>query len=314
MSLLVNLVIIIISSIVLIKAVKLFIHSSSRIAHTFHISGYTISFLLIAIATSLPETVVGITSALEQNPILSFGNALGSNIALLTIIVAVPGILNSGIHTHSIFKSKDIYYTALFSLFALALSLDGKLNWIDGTALLIGYAIYIIVVLRRSSPLENLLHTFEHTNVWKQFVFFVFSLGLLLIASEGIVRSAINLSLDLNLKLGFIGLTLTALGTSLPEIAYAIGAVRDRKENEIMGDVIGSIVANSTLVLGVTAIIHPIIMDGTVLGVSTNIFLILALSLFLVFSKTREKIDRNESIVLLIVYAAFVFFEFLAQR
>jgi len=313
MSLLVNLGIIAISSIVLIKAVKLFIHSSSRIAHTFHISGYTISFLLVAIATSLPEAVVGITSALEQNPILSFGNALGSNIALLTIIVAIPGILNSGIHTHAIFKSKDIYYTALFSLFALALSLDGTLNWVDGTALLIGYVIYIVVVLRRSSPLETLVQTFEHTNVWKQFVFFVFSLGLLLLASEGIVRSAINLSVDLSLNLGFIGLTIAAIGTSLPEIAYAIGAVKDDKENEIMGDVIGSVVANSTLVLGITAIIHPIKMNGSLMGISSNIFMILALSLFLIFAKTREKIDRKEAVALVAFYLIFVVFEYFVQ-
>jgi cation:H+ antiporter len=313
MSFVVNILIIILSSVVLIKAVSLFIDSSTKIAHTLNISGYTVSFLLVAIATSLPETVVGVTSAVQGKSILSYGNALGSNIALLTVVVAIPGLMNSGIKTRAIFQSNDIYYTAFFSLLALLLSLDGVLSRTDGLALLIGYSIYSVSVLRRGSPIERLIHTFERTNIWKQAFLFIGSLALLLLASEGIVRGALNISLELKLALGFVGLTLTALGTSLPEIAYAIGAVKKSQESEVLGDVVGSVVANSTLVLGITSLVAPIVMSNSNLGISSNIFMVLAVLLFLTFSKTKGRLDRRESFILIMVYILFVGVEYYLQ-
>jgi cation:H+ antiporter len=309
----INIGLILISSLILIKAVSMFIRSASKIAHHFKISGYTISFLLVAIATSLPETVVGITSAIEKNPILSYGNALGSNIALLTIIVAIPGLINSGIKTREIYRTHDIYYTALFSLLALSMSLDGQISRMDGVALLVSYIIYIVAVLRRSHGIESLFDTLERINIWKQAVFFTVSLVLLLIASEGIVKGAINLSSSLGLGLAFVGLTVTAIGTSLPEIAYAIRAVKDNKENEILGDVIGSVVANSTLVLGITAVIYPIKLPSLGMSISSIMFLLISLLLFLIFASTKRRLERFETVILFTLYLVFVAVEFFLQ-
>jgi cation:H+ antiporter len=311
---LINLSIIIISSVVLIKAVTLFIRSTAKIAHHFKISGYTISFLLIAIATSLPETVVGITSALEGNPVLSYGNALGSNIALLTIIVAIPSLINSGLKTREIYRTHDIYYTALFSLLALVLSLDGTLSRIDGIALLVSYTIYILAVLRRSHGIESLFDSLERINIWKEFVLFTIALILLLVASDGIVTSAVNLSQALGLGLAFIGLTLTAIGTSLPEIAYSIGAVKSHKENDVLGDVIGSVVANSTLVLGITSVIHPITLPSLELSISSVSFMLVSLLLFLVFASTNRRLEKYEAFILVNIYVLFVIVEYFIQR
>lgn len=296
----------------------MFISSSSKIAHHFKISGYTISFLLVAIATSLPETVVGITSALEGNPILSYGNAMGSNIALLTVIIAIPGILNSGIKTREIFRTNDIYYTALFSLMSLSLTLDGSLSRIDGAALVVAYVVYITVVLRRSHGLESIFDALERVNVWKEAVFFAISLVILLGASEGIVRGAENVSLLLGLSLGFVGLTLTAIGTSLPEIAYAVGAVKEDKEKEVLGDVIGSVVANSTLVLGITSLIYPIDIFSSKMGAGGNYLLIafmaFTLLTFLRFMKTERRLDKKESIILFLLYLVFIVLQYNTAR
>jgi cation:H+ antiporter len=291
----------------------MFIQSAAKVAHHFKISGYTISFLLVAIATSLPETVVGITSALEKNPVLSYGNALGSNIALLTIIVAIPGLINSGLKTREIYRTHDIYYTALFSLLALSMSLDGQISRIDGIALLVSYIIYIMAVLRRSRGLESLFDSLERINIWKEIVFFTVSLVLILVSSQGIVTSALNLSASLGLGLAFVGLTITAMGTSLPEIAYAVGAVKNNKENEILGDVIGSVVANSTLVLGITALIYPIKLPSLSMSISSIIFLLVSLLLFLIFASTKRRLERFEAVVLFTLYIVFIVVEFFIQ-
>jgi len=151
----------------------------------------------------------------------------------------------------------------------------------------------------------------EKTNLWKESVLFLISLGLLLGASEGIVRSAVDIGINLDVSLGFIGLTITALGTSLPEIAFVIGIMNTHgDEDEIMGDVVGSIVANSTLVLGTAAVIYPINLGKSNFGFSTILIIISTMLLFLAFSKSDEKIDKKEALALLFIYFLFVGLEY----
>lgn len=309
-----NIVILIISALVISRAIKVFINSSTKLAQLLNISEYTISFLVISIATSLPELVVAITSGLKQNSILSYGDAIGSNLALLTLVMAIPILAGHSISTKDIIKSNDIYYSAFFLTLALVMALDGTITRIDGGALIIGYFYYSSSVLKRGTVLEQLLDNFkrEKTNVWKEGVLFIFSLVLLLAASQGIVSSAIDISTNLNVSLGFVGLTITALGTSLPEIAFVLSIMKDSHSNkdEIMGDVVGSVVANSTLVLGTAALIYPIKLGGTRFGLSTIMIILSTLLLFLAFSKTDEKIDKREAVALLVVYAIFISLEY----
>lgn len=315
MSTVTTLTFIAIASLVLIQAVKLFISSSSKIARHMGISAYTISFLLVAIATSLPEMVVGVTSAIEGNPMLSFGNAIGSNVALITLVVALPVLLSreGGISTRSILHSKDAYYSMFFSLLPIALLVDGALTRLDGAILLAAYLFYFVIVWRRSSKVERILEQFEDTNIWKEGIFFIFSLGLLLASSEVIVQSASNLSIQLGWGLTFVGLTITALGTSLPEIAYTVGAVRSRNQQGLLGDVVGSVVANSTIVLGLTAVIHPIEITNGKMSFSSLFLLVFIMLFFLRFSRTKEKIDKFEALTLLLLYIAFVVGEYYLQ-
>ena len=289
---------------------RLFIDSTSKIAQFYNISGYTISFFLVAVATSLPEMMVSVTSALEKNPILAYGNVLGSNVALLTLVVAIPGLIGKGISTRKIFRSKDIYFTILFSVLAIALGWDKVFGKLDGFILLAAYVIYIFAILKERTPLERLFAKFSKVNIWKQSIVFLFSLTLLLISSQGIVRGALYISESLKLNLVFIGLTITAIGTSLPEIAFVISESKNGSQEEIMGDVVGSVVANTSLVLGLAAIIHPIKLYNGNVGFTSLGFLIVSLILFFVFSKTKKRLDKKESFVLFLLYIVFLIVEF----
>lgn len=306
-------VIIVVSSLILIKAVALFISSSSKLAKHIGISEFTISFLLVAIATSLPETIVGVTSAIQENPILSYGNAVGSNVALVTLIIALPIILGSRISTRFIIHSKDIYYSTFFAFMPLMLAVDGTITQLDGLILLVSYIFYSLTILKRSHGTERILETFDKTNVYKELFIFIISLVLLLGASEGIVRSAISISESMGWALGFVGVTLTAVGTSLPEIAYALGASKKNQQDEILGNIIGSVVANSTFVLGLTSMISPIKLKGSNFGASTIFFLILSMLFFLKFTKSKERLDKQEAIILLSIYIIFVLVQYKLQ-
>lgn len=308
-----SLLVIIVASVLLIKAVEIFIESTSKIASRFGISEYTISFLMVGLGTSLPEVLVGISSAIQKEPILSFGNALGSNLALLTLIVSLPILFVSQISTRSILHTKDAYFSVLFSLLPLALAVDGVLTRSDGVFLLFSYAFYSAIVVKRSHGIERFMQKIEDVNLGKEITFSIGSLLLLLASSQAIVMSAEFLSSNLGWSLGFIGLTLTAVGTSLPEIAYAIGATKRGHQGGILGDIVGSVVANSTAVLGITAVIFPIEAAKNNTNVSSMFFLIFALLVFLRFSRTRERLDKSEAFVLLALYILFVTVEYYAQ-
>lgn len=302
----------VIASYVLLKSVEVFINSTKKIAHYFKISGYTISFLLVAVGTSLPEIVVGVTSAIEGNPILSFGNAIGSNIALLTLVIALPILIGGTISTRTILRSNDIYFSVIFAVVPLLLVVDGVLSRTDGLIMLLAYAVYFGTVMRRAKGLEAFMERFEHINIWKEFVLFAISLVFLIGSSEVVVRAAISISEILGLSLGFIGLTLTAVGTSLPEIAFVLGATGRRQDQTILGNIIGSVVANSSIVLGSTAVVSPIILinGNTLTGLSSIISLVLVLLVFLAFSRSKQNLGRSEAVFLLLMYALFVGFEY----
>lgn len=309
----INIGIIVVAAIIMIKAVDIFIDSSTKISRRLGISGYTISFLVVAVATSLPETLVGATSALATNPILAYGDAMGSNIALLTLVIAIPVLAGTSISTRTILNSKDVYYTAFFSMLPVLLIVDGKLTRIDGLILLSLYIAYFFMVLRRSQGLEKFLEQFEDTNMAKEILFFIFSLILFLAASQGIYRAARSLSIELGWGLGFVGLSITALGTSLPEITYVIASIKQNKQDEILGDVIGSVVANSTVVLGTAAAIYPIDVKNSHIGITPIVFSMFALLVFLRFVRTKEKLDKIEGLLLLLIYIVSMAVEYKLQ-
>ena len=301
--------IIIVCSLVLVKAVSLFLTSSSKIALHLGISGYAISFLLIAASTSMPEAVVGVTAALDGNPILSFGNAIGANVALLTLVVAIPVLLKKEIGTRSILHSKDLYFAAFFITTPLLLSMDGQLSRIDGAILLLAYITYVVYVIKRSRKNPGIIEELENPRFWKHLGIFFIALILVLAASEGIVQSAKTISISLGLGLGFIGLTIAALGTSLPELSYTITAINKNKQKEVLGNIMGSVIANSTLVLGITSSIHPIDVRGSSLGPAPILFMIVTLIIFLRAAMTKEKLDKTEAAILLGTYFIFLLVE-----
>lgn len=315
MPLVVSIILILAGSITLVFAVNLFIESSSKIAKKFGVSGYTISFLLVSVATSLPEVVVAVTSALEKTPILSFGDAIGSNVTLVTLVLALPILINTdkGISTRTVLHSKDAYYAILFGILPVLFAIDGTISRVDGIIMLVLYTIYMSVVWRRSKGVEKIIEKIEQVNLWKQFVIFIFSLLLLLGASETIVQTALYLSSSMGWGLAFIGVSMTAIGTSLPEIAFTITAGKGRFHQQILGDIVGSVVANSTAVLGTAAVIYPIQIGGEIGNVGLIVFFVLIMLLFIGFTRTREKVDKAEAVTLILVYIIFLASQYYLQ-
>lgn len=306
--LLVHLALVIASCVVLVKAVELMVKSSSSLAKAVRISEYTISVFIIAVATSFPELVFGITSALSNNSLLSFGNVIGSNIADLTLIIAIPILFGGTLSTSMSIRNKDLSYAGLFGLLPVIFILNGELSRYEGMWLILGYIVYLVYVLDREKKSGSPLPVYSTKGWKKNTLIFIFSVIVMLLSAQLLVKESINLSVLLNVPAIFIGLTLTAVGTSIPELVFGLKVIRTRMKNEIIGSVLGSIVANSTLVLGVTALISPIKKEGST-GNSSIAFLMFTLIFFFIISLSGKRISRFEAVILLVVYFVFAYVE-----
>ena len=174
-----NVIVLLVATLALIKTVDIFISSSSKIARHINISEYTIGFLLIAVATSLPELMVGITSAIQKNPILSYGTVIGSNIALMTIVLAIPVFISGAMSTRTILNTKDIYYSIIFSVLPVVLIFDKTLSRIDGLILLASYVLYFYIVFKKDQSLESVDKKLKRPEFLKQIGVFLISLTLI---------------------------------------------------------------------------------------------------------------------------------------
>ncbi|MFA6981869.1 MAG: sodium:calcium antiporter [Patescibacteria group bacterium] len=313
MGVLIYIVVILISSLVLLKAVELFSNSSSKIAKNFMISSFTISFFLIAISTSLPELIIGITSAIKGNPILAYSNLSGSNITMVTYILAIPILLKGFISTRGIIHSKDVYYSTFLAFMPQIMALDGTITRLDGAIMLGTYLIYASTVIKRSQGLERMVDSFEKINIKKEIITFAIACALLIGASEGILKATLGISESLGWSLGFVGITLTSIGTCVPELVFSIRSIKKGQADEILGNVIGSLAVNATFILGIVAIISPIVLKGSNFGAATIFFLTFALLLFLKFTKTKEKMDIREAVIQILFYLTFVFVQYKIQ-
>ena len=308
-------------SFLLIKATDLLIRSLNRLSQTLKIGTFAITSFLLAFATSLPELFVCVTSALEGRPKLALGVILGSNIANLSLVIGGAALLGGSVRVVGQFLKYDIFYTFLAGSLPLILLLDNRLSRVDGLVLLLVYGMYNYTVLKGKpkhkeldgeSFMTRLLHRLTTKGTEKSLAWLFLGTALLIFSSDMIVRLASNIAADFNISIILIGIFLVAIGTSLPELSFEIKAIKNKEIGMVFGDLLGSVVANSTFIIGITALILPIKLDGglKVYLLATVAFLVI-FNLFWFFIRTKKRLDRWEGLVLLIAYFVFVLIEFL---
>jgi len=285
---------------------------------------FAITSLLLAFATSVPELVVGITAALEGNSNLALGVVLGSNIADISLVIGGAAIVSGTFSIAGEFLKVDIFSVFLAGVLPLMLLLDNQLSRVDGLILLLVYGMYNYGLLhkrtRRSangrSRLMRKIFTNEASkrklNRWLAWLFL--GAAMLMFAADMIVKTGTALAGVLGIPVFLIGLFLVAMGTSLPELSFEIKAIRERQIGMALGDLFGSIVANSTLILGIVSLINPIKLDD---GLDSYLLAAAAFGviflLFWLFVKTKRKLERWEGAVLLAAYIGFILLEWLGK-
>ncbi len=312
------------SSILLVKATDIIVINLKGLSRQARIGQFAISGFLLALATSLPELVVGVTAALENKPSLALGNVLGSNIADLSLVIGGAALVGGAVAVRGIFLRRDVFYAFLAGAAPMVLLFDKQLGRTDGLILLALYGFYNVLILKESqqrlaeardgreeSFVGRLLKQLSHRGTKKELGWLFLGIALLLFSADMIVRIASRMAIAFNLPLLLIGLFLVAVGTSLPELAFELKAVREKESGMVFGDLLGSVVANSTLIIGIVALISPIRIRAFDEYLLATIAFVIIFGFFYLFIRTKHKLERWEGAILFGVYLIFVLLEFL---
>jgi cation:H+ antiporter len=295
---------------ILARASEMVIASSVRLSRFFNISQVAVGFLMVAIATSLPELSVSITSSLAGEGALSAGNVFGSNIANILVIIGAGAFLyGMKINLSSL---KDIaavlLLTTLISIYIIygASVSSSPLGMPEGAVLLLLFAFYVWWVLRRKKSFNGSHKaTVTKKQALNSFIRFGFGIFLVIVSSAFAVDSAVTLAVSLGLAQSFIGATLMAIGTSLPELSTALAALRKKHYGLVLGNVVGSNMANITMVLGVASAINPISVQLPIF-IAALLFAIVANTILLYSAAVNRGIGKLGGALYLIIYVIYL--------
>jgi cation:H+ antiporter len=305
--------------ITLIVGAELLVRGASRLAAAFGVSPLVIGLTIVAMGTASPEIAVSLNAAAAGQGDLTLGNVLGSNIFNILFILGVSSIVAPIMIAEQLIR-KDAPIMVGVSLLTLALALDGKLGWFDGAIFLIGLIVYVVFALRQSRMesrevqkeyerefAEKEPHTAKKTIL--NIVFILAGLGLLVLGSNWLVDSSVQIAKALGVSELVIGLTIVAVGTSLPEIATSVIAALKGESDIAVGNAVGSNIFNLLGVLGISALIAPggVTVAARVLQFDLPVMVFVALVTLPIFY-IDNRISRIEGGVLLSYYIVYVVF------
>ena len=289
----------------LIYGADFIIEESEKIALHFDISPFIIGATLVALGTSLPEMAVSMSASMQGSGDIAVANVIGSTIFNISLVLGFTFLIAKKIAPKRDLFAKDSAWS-LFPIFIFILmSIDGKLSMLDGFLFLLLMAAYLMFLIQSNQVEEVDAEDDKEKFAWGKTIGLLF-VGFLFVVfgADFAIDSAGNIARDFGVSEWLIGLFLVAFGTSLPELTVAIKAARANNADMAIGAIIGSNVANFTMVLGLSSIINPLNVD-----LSTNFFDIIAaliVSVMLVFITANKLYNKSAGIVLLTVLALVV--------
>lgn len=314
--------ILIIGFIALIKGADFFVDGSSALAKNFKVPSLIIGLTIVALGTSAPEIAVSVTAALQGSNEIAISNVVGSNIFNLLCVLGICSIIYPVPVERGILKRDfpvSIVMTVVLFLIVGAGTIFsgqifksgmndnvGEISRIAGAFLLICFIAYItyLVVDAIKHPIEE--DDVEQKPIWKCIVFILLGLVLIVVGGQAVVASAKEIARAFGMSETLIGLTIVAFGTSLPELVTSIVAAKKGETGLAVGNVVGSNICNIMLILGISSLIHPIVVS-TAAVCDIGMLIIISLLTF-VFAISKRSIKRGEGIIMVVVYVAYVVF------
>jgi len=284
------------------------VRGSSRLAAYFGIPPLVIGLTIVAFGTSAPELTVSISAALKGASDVAVGNVIGSNIFNIAVILGITAMIRPpSVHLDLI--RREIPFLILVTVLGGGLILFGEISRTTGILLFLGLCVYTVISIRngKNQPVDptELPPTSTDSRVWLHGILIVAGLGVLVLGSQMFVSGAVTIARDYGLSEAVIGLTIVAAGTSLPELATSVVAAIRKESDVAIGNIVGSNLFNILCILGLTATVKPIQING--IGI-TDAAIMLGLALLLLpFAFTQRSISRLEGGVFLSLYGAYLY-------
>ena len=289
----------------LVKGADWFVEGSSGIADKFGIPQLVIGLTIVAMGTSAPEAAVSITASLKGTADIAVGNVVGSNILNILIILGISSVITSiAVAKTTVRYEIPIMLLSTFLLMGFRMQ-GGTVNLWEGISLwicFIGYLGDMFVMVKKGEMVAEEVSATQKP-VWQLLIWGLVGLGLIIWGSDLTVDAATSLAKRFGMSERFIGLTVVALGTSLPELFTSVSAARKGKADIAIGNIVGSNVFNILFIIGTSSLIIPVIFEASFL---IDSFVAVAAGVILwlcVFRK--KKLTRLHGILMLLCYAAY---------
>lgn len=309
------------SGFLLLWSANWLVGSVTNIARYLHWREFVIAFFVMAIVSSLPNLFVGITSAIQGIPELSFGDIVGNSVVDLTLVAALAALIGKKLEASSPLIQKSALFTLAIAILPLLLILDRELSRGDGVALLLAFIFYSVWLLSKRKEYGAVFNHSEPNQIQGHFLhfrLFLLSIGkiavgicVLLVSAQGIVNASLFFASEFHVPLTMIGIIVLGLGSALPETYFTIASARRGNSKIILGDLMGAVIVMTTLILGIVALIEPIRVPHFSSFAIARLFLFISAFLFFVFLRTGRRISKKEGIFLILLYILFVLAEIL---
>lgn len=310
----------IVGFVLLIKGADWFVDGASAVAKLLKVPSVVIGLTIVAMGTSAPEAAVSITAGLSGSNEIAISNVIGSNIFNLLMVIGVCAAIKAFATDMEILK-RDMPVNIGATVLLLLFMLDGKVSRLEGGIFLLAIIVYLVFLvmaaLKNRKAQEN--PTEEEEKKEKKLTIPVIILciigGLIAIVWGGdlVVDNAQRIALSFGMSPMLVGLTIVAMGTSLPELVTSIVASRKGESGLALGNAIGSSIFNILFILGISAVLSPIAPTGSgvIESITDTAILAVVSVLMLIFAATGKKVSRVEGIIYVVLYAAYMAFAIL---
>jgi cation:H+ antiporter len=312
-------VLVFVGLILLVVGGEYLVRSSVALSFKFNISKLVIGLTVVSFATSAPELLVSLQAAFDGSSDISLGNVIGSNIANIGLVLGITAIISPLAISKDFYKLNWPIMMLLSVMLYLFLKTDDGLSSLEGLALFASLIIFLIVLIRnarkgaKNLDLEEVNDALQLVSNFKIVIWLLIGALALYFGSEWLVDGAKEIAVSFGVSERVISVTMVAVGTSIPELAASVIAALKKEKAISLGNLIGSNIFNITSVLGITAMIQPIVLNDKCL-ITSDIFWMLGFSFILiplVFLPKKFQLSKVEGTILFFAYGVFVFKAFL---
>lgn len=293
----------IVGFVLLIKGADYFVDGASSIAGKLKVPSLIIGLTVVSMGTSMPEAAVSISASLSGSNEISLGNVFGSNIFNLLMVVGISAIILPVASDRDVLR-RDMPINIGITAVLMVLLMDMELGFVDSVILLVLFVAYMFILIR--SALKNREESDDtKTYSWLlSIVFVVVGVAAIIGGGQLVVNSATTIATNLGMSETLVGLTIVAIGTSLPELVTSVVAAKKGDSGIAMGNAVGSCIFNILFILGMAGVIQPMKTQNLDFFIDTGI-LIGVSALMLLFAFTKKKISRPEGAICVLIYAAY---------